>query len=175
MLGLAGCGDFVPPVKVGGETNAQPAAVDKDKFAPAWGKLKDILVATAVATTLADCRSRVSDLRAELDAINEGALNEDEKQVRSKFYEVYWTYEDSLSLWAADIEATETEVEGIPIYRNDQPLLPRAQEIVDLYGLVVKTSPSSDRIEYVPDDSVGKLWGLASSETEKWLLPALDP
>jgi hypothetical protein len=174
-VGLTGCGDFVPPVKVGGETSAKPAKVDKEKFGPAWEKLKDILVATAVATTLTDCRSRVRDLRSELDAIDEGSLNEDEKRIRAKFFEVYWAYEDSLSLWTADLEASDKGYDGIPVYRNDEPLLPRADEILGLYGLVVKSSQSSDRVEYVPEDSVGKLWEVATRETEKWLLPAMNP
>lgn len=173
-VGLAGCQPPVAPNQPGTTTTLSPTGVDKNTFGPAWDKLKDILVATATATSLSDFRSRVQDLRVALDAIDQGRLNGEEKQVWSRFYEVYWAYEDSVSLWSVDVEASNKDSEGIPLFRDGQPLVPRADEIVRLYGLVVKTSQTSDKVEYVPDDSVRKLWGVGSREIEKSLLPVFS-
>jgi hypothetical protein len=174
-VGLAGCGKLVAPNRPGTVTTLAATGVDKDKFAPAWDKLKDILVATAVAVTLDQFHTRVQSYRTALDAIDETGLNADEKVVRLKFYDVYWAFEDSVSLWTADVEGKDMKVDGIPLYRDGKPLIPRADQIVSLYGLAVTTSQGSDRIGYAPKNSVQKLWGIASHETEKSLLPALNP
>ncbi len=156
-------------------TTIAATGVDKDKFAPAWDKLKEILVASAVATTLDQLDSRVRAFRAALDVMDVAVLNADEQQVRLRFYLVYWAYEDSVTLWRADVEAGDIKVDGIPLYRDGQALVARADQIVSLYGLVLETSKGPDQIGYVSKDSVGKLWGLASQEIEKYLLPVLNP
>lgn len=173
LVGLAGCQDVTAPHQSTTDSTERTEGIDEGRFGDAWGRLTDIIVLTAVASTLSDTRTKVDHLRAELDAIDETDLTDEEKQFLAKFYEVYWAYEDSLALWAA-ADAQGTEFEGIPLYRDGRPLVERANEIVDLYDLPLQTSKVSDSVQYVPDDSIQTLWRFARAQTQEWLVPVME-
>ena len=101
LVTVGGCRDLTAPHQSTTDSTERTEGIDADTFSDAWGALTDIIVATSAVSTLADSRKKVDHLREELDAIDEADLTADEKEFLATFYEVYWAYEDSLSLWAA--------------------------------------------------------------------------
>lgn len=171
-VGLAGCGNLVAPHQTTTSDTVHSAGVEKDMFEAAWEKLKDVLVATAVASALSEFRELIGDLKGSLDAIDATTLNQDELEFRARFYGVYQAYADSVALWEVDARSTDIKCDGIPIFRGETPLVPRAREIMTQYGLKVTVSPDSD-VKCVPDQSIATLWDYARSRTEEWLLPVM--
>ena len=173
LVTLAGCGDLTPPHQSNNESTERTEGIDADIFSDAWGALTDMIVATSAVSTLADSRKKLDHVREELSAIDQADLTADEKEFLSTFYEVYWAYEDSLSLWTLASEQ-DGEYEGIPLYRDGRPLIERADVIVDTYDLPLRQSEVSESVEYVPDDSVERLWRLARSLTQERLVPVME-
>ena len=66
------------------------------------------------------------------------------------------------------------EYEGIPLYRDGRPLIERADVIVDLYDLPLQTSEVSESVQYVPEDSIERLWRFARAQTQEWLVPVME-
>ncbi len=173
VVTAAGCRDLTPPHQTATESSERTTGIDDTLFEDSWGALTDIIVATSAVSTLTDSRNKVDHLREELDAIDAAGLTLDEQDFLAKFNSIYWAYEDSLSLWSA-ADAQGTEYEGIPLYRDGRPLVPRADEIVDLYDLPLQTSQVSSSVQYAPDDSIQRLWRLARARTQEWLVPVME-
>jgi len=170
---VGGCGDLSAPHQSTTDSTARTEGIDDARFGDAWGALTDIIVVTSGVSTLGDTRRKVDHLREELDAIDETALTADERGFLDRFEEVYWAYEDSLSLWAlADEQGGEYE--GIPLFRDGQPLTERADVISDLYDLPLRTSGVSEAVQYVPDDSIERLWRFARFQTQELLVPVME-
>lgn len=177
VLGAGGCQKPVAP-HVGatstteiGAPPAQSSGVDEHKFNEAWGCLKELIDATSMAAAARPALdAQVQKLRDALGDIPAGSLNADEQQVLADFDRVYWAYADGLALWKVLVE-TDADCEGIPIYRDGAPLLPRADDIVRLYSLPTTVSGGSPALTCVPEDSIEKLWKQAYAWSADELLP----
>ena len=177
VVGAGGCRELTPPHRSTTESIERTEGVEEGIFGDAWGAVKDVIVATAAARALADTANKVRHLAEELAEIDEAELTDDEKLLLARFYEVYWGYEDSVTLWNLALEQEERAgeaVEGIVLYEDGEPMVERADVMVETYDLPLLTSEADGTIRYVPEDSVQRLWRFARARAQEWLVPVME-
>lgn len=143
--------------------------VDKEKFSDVWRALMEVQGATTVGVVYSDFGPLVQGFVTELSLLPQDMTNAD-RVAALALAEVAQAYSDSLALWGRKIKQ-DSDYKGISVFYDGKPLISRAREIVDTYGLTVTDESIS---EVVPGTSIQVVWAWAAERTDR-LRPLIAP